>query len=98
MASATRLVKSSVCGGPGDAECGVRAAGVDAGLGLATVDAEVEAAGAPFFIAANLAAISARFWAMISAAAYITRGEHGEHVVCSHALTEGPGDGALGVF
>jgi hypothetical protein len=103
FASATRLARSSVCDGPGDGECAVRAVGVDAGLGDATVgdaiaDVEVEADGAPFFIAAIFAAISALFWAMRSAAAWYKRGRHSGKVVVENALTEGPGDAALGVF
>lgn len=62
--------------GAGEAECGVRATGVDAGLGVATADVDADAAGAPFFIAAIFAAISALFWAMRSAAACKARREH----------------------
>lgn len=72
FASATRRAKSSVGvpAGAGDAECGVAGTGgVDTGLGVATADVEADADGAPFFIAAIFAVISALFWAMRSAVA-----------------------------
>lgn len=65
LASATLLERSST--GTGEAECedaALGAVGVGTGLGVGCA-----ACGAPFFIAAIFAAISARFCAMRSAAA-----------------------------
>lgn len=75
FASATLLDKSSVVFGETERGADV-ARGVPSGLGVAMADAEMEAeaeeeaVGAPFFIAAILAAISARFCAMRSAVAW----------------------------
>jgi len=56
-ASATRRARSSTAGGAGEGELDGCTAGVDE-VGVGTAD----------FIAANFAAISARFWAMSASA------------------------------